>query len=118
MEVAFKKIPASGINFEATNGNVKFSGVAKKDSKDLVHCFGRLSGKIIHNCDRCADEFSLEIDEEVNLFVSDGIYEDEENLLEVVESFDGFVNFDTILESELGLVMSDYHYCPTCKENN
>ena len=118
MIVAFKKISTNGIDFEATSGDMSFVGIAKKSQKNLVHCFGKLKGTITHTCDRCANEFTLEVDEEVELFASDGVYEKDEDLLDVMEFFDGFVNFDTILQSELGIVISDYHYCPTCKQNS
>ncbi|WP_458700802.1 YceD family protein [Sulfurospirillum sp. 1307] len=117
MVVAFNKISTSGIDFKATIDGVEFTGFAKKDSNNLVHCNGKLVGTLTHICDRCGNEFDLKIDEKVDLFASDGEYNGEDYALDVMEFFEGLVNFDTILESELGVVLSDYHYCSTCKEN-
>ncbi len=115
MLLSFKKIPSSGINFKLNCEDVEFFGSVSKASKDLVRCLGNIRGKIVCPCDRCADDFVYEIDEKVDLFISDGMYN--RNFLEVIEFFDGSIDFDTILKSEIELIKSDYHYCPKCADN-
>jgi uncharacterized metal-binding protein YceD (DUF177 family) len=115
MEIEFKKIPINGIEFEALNKNLKFSGTAIKELKKLVLCEGKLTGSLIHQCDRCGDEFNLEINEEIILYANDGVYESGKELLNVIEFYDSKVNFDTMLQSEIGTIESDYYYCTKCK---
>jgi uncharacterized metal-binding protein YceD (DUF177 family) len=114
MQIVFKKVPTTGVDFETSIDNVKFYGNAIKESKNLVKCVGKIEGSLIHLCDRCGDDFSFPVNEEVKIFVNDGIYESNDELLDLIEFFDGMVNFDTILESELGTIKSDYHYCSNC----
>ena len=61
----------------------------------------------------------LEIDEEVKFFISEGIYEDENDVeLDVIESFNGVADIDELLSSEIELIKSDYHSCDECKHSN
>ena len=117
MEIVFKKVPVNGVDFETSIGDVKFCGNAKKESKNLVECIGKIKGTLTHQCDRCGNDFTLPVNEEVKIFASDGLYESDDELLDIIEFFDSSVNFDTILESELGTIKSDYYYCSTCKDN-
>ncbi len=116
MTVEFKKIPVTGIHFETHLGNICFSGEAIKVEKTLVKCTGSLKGDMPYSCDRCAEMFTLSLNENVEVFASEGFYEDKEGdeLLNVVEFFDGVVNVTALFESELEAFKSDYHYCGTC----
>jgi len=115
MEIAFKKIPSTGIDFEAVVDGFKFYGVVKKKSKNLVECHGRMEGTLSQQCDRCGDEFEFDMKEDITLYANDGLYESSAELLNVIEFFDDFVNFDIILKGEIESINSDYHYCSTCK---
>ncbi|MDD3344105.1 MAG: DNA-binding protein [Sulfurospirillaceae bacterium] len=118
MTIEFKKIPHSGIDFEVSHDGVMLKGNAIKSDKTMVTCKGRLLGNIEHACDRCAEVFTLLVDEDVEVLANDGLYEDQEGeeLLNVIEFFDGSINFDTILQSELEALKSDYHYCGKCEQ--
>jgi uncharacterized metal-binding protein YceD (DUF177 family) len=117
MTVEFKKIPTSGINFEVSFGDVQLSGHAQKTDKAMIRVDGKMCGQTPHHCDRCAEVFTLLVNESVEVFASDGLYEDNgEELLNIVEFFDGSINFDTILQSELEALKSDYHYCGGCEQ--
>ncbi len=117
MTVEFKKIPTSGIDFEASSGDIQLIGHAQKTDKTMIRIDGKMCGQTPHECDRCAETFTLLVDENVEVFASDGLYEDSgEELLNIVEFFDGSINFDTILQSELEALRSDYHYCGGCKQ--
>lgn len=118
MVTEFKKIPSSGTHFETTLGNMCFKGEAKKVSKNLVECCGTIQGSLQYPCDRCAEVFELHVNEEVNVFASEGFYKDKEGeaLLNVVEFFDGNIDFTALFESELEAYKSDYHYCGHCED--
>lgn len=118
MQIEFKKIPTTGVSFEVSLEDIVVVGNATKIDKTMVRIAGTMSGKVAHTCDRCASEFNLKVDEKVEVFASDGLYEDKsgEDLLNIVEFFDGSINFDTILQSELEALKSDYHYCGGCEQ--
>ncbi len=118
MKIVFKKIPQSGVDFETSLETVKFYGILEKKSRNLVRCHGKLEGTLTCSCDRCGEDMLLHVDEEIDLFASDGLYESGEELLEVMEFFDETVDLDTILQSEVETLKSDYHYCSTCSENS
>jgi len=68
------------------------------------------------NCDICAEEFKLTVDEDIEFFISDGLYEDDGSIeLDVVESFDANADIDELLHSEIELIKNDYHSCDNCK---
>ncbi|MDY0263876.1 MAG: DNA-binding protein [Epsilonproteobacteria bacterium] len=117
MVVEFKKIPVSGIHFETRTGDVHFCGEAVKVDKTLVKCNGKLSGTLQHACDRCAETFCLPIEETVEVFASEGLYTDKEGeeLLNVIEFFEGSIDFDMMMQSEIEAFKSDYHYCGQCE---
>lgn len=118
MQIEFKKIPTTGVHFEVSLGDIVVVGNATKIDKTMVRIDGTMSGTVSHACDRCATELTLKVDEKVEVFASDGLYVDQdgEDLLNIVEFFDGSINFDTILQSELEALRSDYHYCGSCEQ--
>jgi len=118
MKIVFKKIPQSGIDFETSFETIKFYGKLEKKSKNLVRCIGKLEGTLLCQCARCGEDLSLLVNEDIDLFASDGMYKSGEELLEVVEFFEETVDLDTILLSEVETLKSDYNYCSTCNENN
>ena len=58
------------------------------------------------------------VNERVEVFASEGLYEDNEGeeLLNVIEFFDGSIDIDTMLQSEIEAFKSDYHYCGQCEQ--
>lgn len=118
MKIVFKKIPHVGVDFETSLENIKFYGKLEKKSKNLVHCSGKLEGSFTCLCDRCGDDLLWKVNEKIDLQVSDGLYHNSEELVEVMEFFDETINLDTILQSEIETLKSDYHYCVTCRENS
>ncbi len=115
MKIEFKKIPTTGIDFDTTIGDLRFYGVAKKISENLVKCKGVVEGNFSHVCDRCGEDFLKNSEEKIEIFISNGIYKDDGELLNLIEIFDDFVNFATILKSELESYRCDYLYCENCK---
>lgn len=116
MKISFSKIANNQMPFELNSDGLIFNGELEKINQNLVSCKGRIVGEIAHNCDRCGEDINLKLDEDVNLMLSDGIYKDkEENLDDAVEFFDGFINLEEVLTSEIEAFKSDYFYCEKCK---
>ena len=115
MKISFVKISKEPVKFDIENNGVKFNAEIKKTSETLYKCNGRILGSIPYICDRCGDEFELGLDEEVDLILSDGVYKGSDSL-DVVEFFDGSIDVEEILQSEVEAIKSDYFYCDKCKE--
>lgn len=116
MKIAFAKIANNQIPFEIKKEDLKFSGNLKRISQNLIECKAGIKGYLAHNCDRCGEDIKLNLDENLKLIISDGIYKgSEENLDDVVEFFDGFVDLDEVFISEIEAYKSDYFYCEKCK---
>ncbi|ATB68392.1 hypothetical protein SJPD1_0263 [Sulfurospirillum diekertiae] len=118
MKVEFKKVPTTGIHFETSLDEIRFFGEALKIGKTMVRCTGQLEGTLPHLCDRCGENFELTVNERVEVFAQEGLYEDQEGeeLLNIIEFFDGSIDLDSILQSEIEAFKSDYHYCGQCEQ--
>ena len=116
MKVTLRKVTKTPLDFEVKSGEITFKGYLEYHGGKLILLKADLSGSLSKLCDICAEEFEMPIKEEVEFFISDGIYEDENSIeLDVVESFNGMADIDELLNSEIELIKSDYHSCKNCK---
>ncbi len=116
MKIEFNKISQNGINFETKYEKIVFLGTAKKIDKNLVKCIGAIEGAFSHCCDRCGSDFKQDIQQNVEIYACNGMYKDEGEYINLIEFFDGFINFDTMLHSELESFKCDYLYCNKCSK--
>ena len=119
MKIAFAKISATPVPFEISRDGLKLSGNLKRKDSKFIECKGEIKGKIPYICDRCGKEFNLDVNESVNLLLSEGVFNDEghENM-DVMEFFGAEIDVDEILRSETEAFKSDYFYCENCKNLN
>jgi len=118
MVVTLKKVTKVPLDFEVNTNEVFFKGNLEYYQGKLILLRAKLKGLIEKSCDFCGDEFVLSLDENIEFFISDGIYESRDNIdLDVVESFTGSVDMHDLLNSELELIKSDYHACKNCQES-
>ena len=104
------------MDFEVKSNEITFKGYLEYHTGKLILLKANLSGLLEQPCDTCAEEFKMPVNEEIEFFISDGIYEGENDVdLDVVESFDGNADMDELLNSEIELIKSDYHSCESCK---
>ena len=116
MKVTLRKITKTPLDFDIKSDEITFKGYLQYHSGKLILLHADLKGTLYTECNQCAEELKLPVDETVEFFVSDGLYEDESNIeLDVVESFDSTVDLDELLTLELELIKSDYHSCESCK---
>ncbi|MDD5401468.1 MAG: hypothetical protein PHQ93_09805 [Sulfurimonas sp.] len=119
MKVVLRKVNTTPLDFEIKSNEITFKGYLQYDSGKLILLKAKLSGKIDVDCDICADEFKLDVDEDVEFFISDGIYEkSEDSLLDVVEVLNSTADLEEIMNSEIELIKSDYNVCENCKKNS
>ncbi len=117
MKITLRKVGKTPLDFEVKSGEMTFKGYLQYDANKLILLKAKLSGKISTDCDVCAQEFKLNVDEDIEFFISDGIYEKHEDaLLDVVESFDSTVDLEELMNSEIELIKSDYNSCENCKD--
>ena len=116
MKVVLRKVTKTPLDFEVKSDEITFKGYLEYHSGKLILLKAILSGLIEKSCDICAEEFKMPVNEEIEFFISDGIYESDDNIeLDVVESFDGNADIEELLASEVELIKSDYHSCDSCK---
>ncbi|MFA6192408.1 MAG: hypothetical protein WC665_08655 [Sulfurimonas sp.] len=118
MKVALRKITSTPLDFDIKSNEITFKGYLEYHVGKLILLKARLNGLLDIQCNQCGEDFKLPVDEEVEIFISDGIYEDSEDIeLDVVESLDSMADLDEILNSELELIKSDYHCCDNCEDS-
>ena len=116
MQITLRKITKTPLDFEVKSDEITFKGYLQYDSGKLILLKAKLSGEITTDCDICADEFKLDIDEDLELFISDGLYESsEEYPQDIIEVLDSVVDLEEIMNSEIALIKSDYLSCENCK---
>ena len=120
MKIEFRKVPINRTEFQIESNSVKFLGNFSKISNKLVKIEGQIKANCEVLCCKCGNQFNIDIDEKSNLMVSDGIYssqnEDEDFI--VIEVEDHMVDFDSILDSEIESIKSEYYVCQSCQEND
>lgn len=115
MKISLNKISKTPLEFDIKADKITFKGFLQYDSAKLILLKAKLNGKIETACDVCAEDFLLNIDEDVELYISDGIYTKNQDLfLDVVESFDSMIDLQEIMDSEIELILSDYKSCGNC----
>ena len=115
MKVTLRKVTKTPLDFEVKSNEITFKGYLEYHGGKLILLKAALSGFLEKPCDTCAEEFKMPVKEEIEFFISDGIYEDEDNIeLDVVESLDGVADMEELLASEIELIKSDYHSCESC----
>ena len=118
MQVTLRKVGKTPLDFEVKSNEMTFKGYLQYDADKLILLKAKLSGKLNTDCDVCAEEFTLDVDEDIEFYISDGIYEKhEDSLLDVVESFDSMADLEELMNSEIELIKSDYNSCENCKTN-
>ena len=115
MKVTLRKVGHTPLDFEVKSDEITFKGYLEYHFGKLILLKAKLSGFVTTECSRCGENFKLSVDEDVEFFICDGLYEDNDSIeLDVVESFDGIVDIDELLNSEIELIKSDYNSCENC----
>ncbi len=112
MRIQFRKIFSSSKVFNLQKEEVRFYGEIIAKSNRLFQLKGKIQGKLKVVCDRSGEEFLQEVDEDLVLYISDGIWDtqsQDSSAFDVVEFFDGFIDLDYILQSEIDSIQLDYH---------
>lgn len=118
MRVHLRKVTKTPLDFEIKSDEITFKGYLEYHSGKLIFLKANINGTFLKDCDICAEEFNLKVNEDVNFFISDGIYNGGHDIeFDIVESLDGMADLQEILNSEIELIKSDYHSCDNCNKN-
>lgn len=118
MKIALRKVTKIPLDFDVSSEDITFKGFLQYHFGKLVLLKAKLSGTLDIECDICAKEYKLNIEDDIEFYLSDGMYEDTGDLeLDVVESLDSTVNIEDVLHSEIELLKSDYHTCEDCEDS-
>ena len=116
MKIKLIKVGKTPLDFNEKFNEITFKGYLQYHANKLILLKANLSGKINTSCDVCADDFDLDVDEDINFYLHSGVYEINQNeLLEVVEYLDDTADLQELLKSEVELIKSDYNTCKSCK---
>ncbi|MFY9141828.1 YceD family protein [Sulfuricurvum sp.] len=115
MKIAFKKLGSQPLHFEANRDNALFSGDLILKKSNLAQLNGTITGSISIPCDLCAEEVERSLNEEITFYLSDGIFEDNSDELDVVEIDNSMIDLEELLQSEIELIKSDYFCCKNCE---
>ena len=114
MKIEFRKVPQTTKELVVDYNSVKIEGTFCKISQSLVKVDAVLLGNTDIDCCRCGISEIIEVDEELHLLLSDGVYNKDESEYLVIEVENNLIDFDEIIESELNSIKSDYHICNDC----
>ena len=115
MRIAFKKIGVAKKGVAVQKDRLTLQGDLEKGEK-LVNFTGTLQGEQEVECSRCGESFFATIDEEIFLKFSDGIFKGFDEDADVIEFYDGEIDFDEVIVSESESIKLDYHICSRCKQ--
>ena len=116
MKITLRKVGRTPLNFEKKLDQISLKGFLQYDKEKLVLLDAKLSGTLETECAICGEAFDLEVDEDLEFYISDGVFVDEQNsMIDVVETQNGELDVDELLKSEIELIKSDYHCCEFCE---
>ena len=114
MKIEFRKVSQINKELEFDYNSVKIEGTFCRISQSLVKIDAVLKGSTDIDCCRCGITEQIEVDEELQLLLSDGIYKGDESEYLLIEVENSLIDFNEIIESELNSIKSDYHICEIC----
>jgi len=117
MKIVFDKIGSTAKPIELSSDGTRLVGTLKKSGYHQVTLEAHIDGCIELNCDRCGDTYSYDVDNKLQLKLSDLVSEDKDDL-DIIEFLDGEIDVSYILQSEINTFKSMYHYCDKCNDND
>jgi len=113
MKIVFDKIGSTAKPIELSSEGVKLEGTLKKSGYHQVTLDAQMSGSIELSCDRCGNTYDYDMDNKLQLKLSDIVSENKDDL-DIIEFLDGKIDILYILQSEINTFKSTYNYCDSC----
>ena len=115
MLIPFRRLSTLPLDFELNRDNARFSGEIFLKKSNLAQLNGTITASISIPCDKCAEPIERPLNEEVSFYISDGIYQGAEEVLDVVEIDTSTIDMNELFSSEIELIRSDYFCCDNCE---
>ncbi|MBN2869326.1 MAG: hypothetical protein JXK04_00060 [Campylobacterales bacterium] len=115
MQIPFRRLGSQPLEFELKRDNALFSGDLILKKGNLAQLNGTITGSISIPCDICAEIIEKPLNEEISFYLSDGIFEGNDEELDIVEIEKSMIDMDELFRSEIELIKSDYFCCPNCE---
>ena len=102
--------------------NVALDGVLFKKDRDFAVLKAKIEGFIKLDCDICTKEFNEQINEEIELKISNQPQSSKNSNssapdYDIIEFLDNQVDIEDILFSEINAIRYDYRKCTECQED-
>jgi len=117
MKIVFDKIGSTAKPIELSSEGLKLEGTLKKSGYHQVTLDAHMSGSIELDCDRCGDTYNYDVDNKLQLKLSDIVSEDKDDL-DIIEFLDGEIDISYILQSEINTFKNAYNYCDKCANSD
>ncbi len=117
MKIVFDKVGSTAKPIELSSNGVSLEGTLHKSGYHQVTLDATLGGNLELDCDRCGNTYDYRLDSKLRLKLSDLVSEDKDDL-DIIEFLDGEIDILYILQSEITLIQSSYHYCENCDNND
>ncbi len=117
MKIVFDKIGSTAKPIELCLEGVKLEGTLKKSGYHQVTLDAHMSGSIELDCDRCGDTYNYDVDNKLQLRLSDIVSENKDDL-DIIEFLDGEIDISYILQSEINTFKNAYNYCDKCANSD
>ncbi|PAF52856.1 hypothetical protein [Helicobacter sp. 13S00477-4] len=114
MKIEMRKITQIPKSFLIESAGIRFAGEISRKTTKLFELKGFLTGDLELICDVSGENFLKSFNEPLVLYISDGFWDMQSqnhhlNDFDVIEFFDGFVDMNFILQSEIESIKTDYH---------
>ncbi len=116
MKIAFKKVGFNKKDITIKSDRLSLHGSIRRGEDGLVAMDATLDGTTEVECIRCGEIFTKVVDEKLSLKFSDGCYKGFDEEADVIEFYDGVIDFDEVVKTEAESIKLDYHLCPKCQK--
>ncbi|WP_104748522.1 hypothetical protein [Helicobacter cetorum] len=116
MQLEMRKILSNAPKkFSLEHEGVVLEGEVVRVGAKLFCLKAQLKGELMLTCNMSGKEFKKNINEPLVLHISDGLWDMQSQSLvfdnlDIIESFNGFIDLSEILRSEVESIKLDYHY--------
>ena len=117
MEISFSKIKQSPVDVNYSKDGVEISGTLERISRDSIKLDSNFKSNVEVVCNRCGKEYNIDANYPLGLILSDGGYNGKDEL-DVVEFYDGKIDFDYLALSEVTSIKEDYNFCSECQKTD
>jgi len=118
LKIELKKFPINPKEFETSFGGLELKGIFFKENPHQIKIEAKISGELEVDCNRCANIFTKQINDDLKLIITDEIYNGFDENYDVIEIDSNIVDFDVIISSEIESYKLDFeNICKNCQDS-